>query len=106
MSNTAVVTSVILIAACAATLTADGDEVQGTLATRIRKLSQIRSVDGLSAADLGLTFVQPQRDKDTGFMVAGSNDTKSILSLKSINGVEIDALEKQMRPGAPGEAGS
>jgi len=75
-------------------------------ATRIRKLSQIRSVGGSSAADLGLTFVQPKRDKKTGFMVAGSNDTKSILSLKSINGVEIDALERQMRPGAPGEAGS
>ena len=81
-------------------------ESAATLATRIRKLSQIRSVGGLSAADLGLTFVQPQRDKETDFMVAGSNDTKSILSLKSINGVEIDALEKQMRPGAPGEAGS
>ena len=81
-------------------------ESAATLATRIRKLGQIRSVGGVSAANLGLTFVQPQRDKDTGFMVAGSNDTKSILSLKSINGVEIDALEKQMRPGAPGEAGS
>jgi len=96
---------------CLTSLEEDGNEEPqhestATLVTRIRKLSQLRSVGGMSADSLGLTFVQTKRDKKTGFVVAGLNDTKLILSLKSINGVRIDALEKQMRPGAPGEAGS
>ncbi len=76
------------------------------LKARIRGLKEVRSVGGQSLADLHLEFVEPHRDRETGFVVGGTNSTETILSLKLINGIDIGALERQMRPGAPGHTGS
>ena len=73
---------------------------------RIRKLTKVRSIGGASLADLGLKFVEPRRDKSSPFLVGGLNTTETILGLKSLNGIAIESLERQMRPGAPGNAGS
>ena len=85
---------------------ADRVVIGDTLKARIRGLKKIRSVGGVTLAGLNLNYVRPHRDRKTGFVVGGSNSTKTILSLDSINGIDIDALERQMRPGAPGETGS
>ncbi len=95
----------ILAAPCA--MGADAAAVgEDDVHARIRKLTKVRSIGGASLADLGLKFVEPRRDKSSPFLVGGSNTTETILGLKSLNGIAIDSLEKQMRPGAPGETGS
>jgi uncharacterized protein (TIGR03067 family) len=50
--------------------------------------------------------VEPKKDAKTGFIVGGKNSTELINGLMEINGRTIAALEKQMRPGAPGLEGS
>lgn len=56
--------------------------------------------------ELGLELVTPEKDKETGFVVGGVNDTKLLASVKSFNGRTIAELEKDMRPGAKSEVGS
>lgn len=82
------------------------DPAEDTAVTSIQELKHLRSVGGVPMAKLGLNFAEPHRDRKTGFVIGGSNSTETILSLKSLNGIGIDALERQMRPGAPGMAGS
>jgi len=89
--------------ACADTTT----DVSGdSLKARVQELMRIRSVGGVSLKDLGLEFVKPHRDKASDLVIGGPNSTKTITSLDSINQIPIKALERQMRPGAPGDAGS
>jgi hypothetical protein len=63
-------------------------------------------IAGCSAEDLGVKFIEETRDEETGFLVGGTNPTDTIRLLRSVNGLSIADLEKQMRPGAPGEEGS
>jgi hypothetical protein len=51
------------------------------------------------------TPVRPHADAG-GFRIAGQNTTESIRALKEINGVEIEELERRMRPGSSDERGS
>lgn len=94
----------ILAAPCA--MGADAAVGEDDVHARIRKLTKVRSIGGASLADLGLRYVEPRRDKSSPFLVGGSNTTETILGLKSLNGIAIESLERQMRPGAPGDAGS
>jgi hypothetical protein len=48
----------------------------------------------------------PSTDPKTGFIVAGKNDSKTILSLTEINSLPVADLEKDMRPGAESDVGS
>jgi len=50
--------------------------------------------------DLGVELVKPAKDDKTGFLVGGKNETALIRTLTAINGRKIEALEKDMRPGA------
>lgn len=53
--------------------------------------------------DLARFYIKPpaeQRDKKTGFVVGGKNDTALIRKLTSLNGRPIADLEADMRPGA------
>jgi hypothetical protein len=56
-------------------------------------------------ADLGLKWVAEKKEP-SGFIVGGKNPTALIKTLKEINGRPVADLEKDMRPGAPGEVGS
>jgi hypothetical protein len=57
-------------------------------------------------AELGIELVKAKKDPKTGFVIGGKNPTALIRGLKEINGRIILELEKDMRPGAPGETGS
>jgi hypothetical protein len=50
--------------------------------------------------------VVPKKDPKTGFVVGGKNETALIRALTELNGRPIADLEKDMRPGAPGQVGS
>lgn len=58
-------------------------------------------ISRLTAQDLGFEFRTPYTEPDTGFNVGGVNSTDAIRELTSLNGIPIEDLEKQMRPGAP-----
>jgi hypothetical protein len=49
--------------------------------------------------------VTPRKDQTTGFVVGGKNETELIRGLKEINGLNIDELERDMRPGAASTTG-
>jgi hypothetical protein len=57
-------------------------------------------------AELGIELVKEKKDPKTGFVIGGKNPTKLIRGLTELNGRSIADLEKDMRPGAPGETGS
>ncbi len=57
-------------------------------------------------ASLGVKPVTPGEDPSTKFVVGGVNPTERLSTLRQINGRPIADLEKDMRPGATGEAGS
>lgn len=48
--------------------------------------------------ELGVKPVASQKDPKTGFVVGGSNKTSLLKTLKEINGIPIEELEKSMRP--------
>lgn len=58
----------------------------------------VKDVTGVTVQDLGLEFVQPSKDPQTGFVVGGINSSSTIQKLTSINQISIEALESKMRP--------
>ena len=57
-------------------------------------------------AELGIELVKEKKDPKSGFVIGGRNATALLKGLGQINGRSIADLEKDMRPGAPGETGS
>src|SRR5262249_29660994 len=55
---------------------------------------------------VGFKPVQVKKDPKTGFLVGGKNPTALLKDLAELNGRTIEALEKDMRPGAKVEVGS
>lgn len=66
----------------------------------------VDEIGGMSAADLGLSFVEERGDTGSALIIGGRNETRTIAALDSINGISISDLETQMRPGAGGLEGS
>ncbi|MEQ8766854.1 MAG: hypothetical protein RL885_23270 [Planctomycetota bacterium] len=95
----------ISIAACQAT-EPPADESAGSTAEAPAPQGFVDTIEGLTAADLELEWVVPHRDGDSSFVIGGRNETVTIRSLESINGISIAEIETRMRPGAEGEAGS
>jgi hypothetical protein len=67
---------------------------------------KVRDFTDVPLAEIGVSPMKPSRDAKTGFLVGGKNATELIRGLTQINGRAIADLEKDMRPGAPGEVGS
>src|SRR5437763_1662012 len=66
-------------------------------------------VDLAPFLDLGEFYVKPVpavKDRKTGFVVGGKNDTALVRTLPSINGRTVAELEKDMRPAATSDVGS
>lgn len=88
MSMTQVATAALVVASCSCVFAGEADFTKADL------------------KELGVKLVAAAKDKKTGFIVGGKNDTALIKSLTEIAGRKIAALEKDMRPGAPSEVGS
>lgn len=56
--------------------------------------------------DLDYDLPIEQRDPSSEFLLSGKNSEATIRNLKSLNGISIQELEDQMRPGAAGPKGS
>jgi len=65
-----------------------------------------RDFTDINLEKFGIKLVQAAKDAKTGFVVGGKNSTALIKGLTEINGGAIDALEKEMRPGAQSKASS
>jgi hypothetical protein len=76
------------------------------LFTALSVAAQEPDLTNISPKDLGITFVTPEKDPKTGFVVGGKNETALIRRLTEINGRTIAELEKDMRPGAASDVGS
>ena len=55
---------------------------------------------------VGFKPVPAKKDPKTGFLVGGKNAAEVFEGLAEINGRSVEALEKDMRPGAKAEVGS
>jgi hypothetical protein len=67
---------------------------------------QPKDFTNVKPEELGVKFVQAKKDVRTGFVVGGKNATSLVKGLTEISGRSIEALEKDMRPGANAEGGS
>jgi len=52
-----------------------------------------------------IRVIEEEVDAETGFRYGGANSTEVIRNLKGLNGIQIDKLEKKMRPGSVSKEG-
>jgi hypothetical protein len=95
----------ILVPPLAAALTILALAGLGTAPLPAQRKAAPKDYKDLKPEELGVKLVKPKKDAKTGFVVGGKNATALIKGLKQINGITIEALEKEMRPGASSMAG-
>ena len=65
----------------------------------------IKDFTNIVLEEHGIEPVEPQKEPETGFVIAGQNPTSLIKLLTQMNGKRIDELESIMRPGKSSDAG-
>jgi hypothetical protein len=95
----------ILVPPLAAALTILALAGLGTASLPAQRKAAPKDYTKVKPEELGVKLVKPKKEAKTGFVVGGKNATALIKGLKQINGITIEALEKEMRPGASSMAG-
>jgi hypothetical protein len=61
----------------------------------------LKSLDAIDPVILGITKFAPKEELGSHLVIGGRNSSESISQLTTLNGISIEKLEADMRPGRP-----